>query len=384
MNLKRRIKIALVAGEFSGDLLGAELINALKERYDCLDFVGIGGPKMQEAGLHSLVDMERLAVMGFADVLWRYRELYAIRKKLYQQWTSSPPDVFIGIDYPNFNLSLAARLKRHHIKTVHFISPKVWAWRQNRVFYIKKAIDLMLTLFPFEAAFYQKHQVPVQFVGHPLADTISLKVDSLQAKQQLGYKAEQELITVLPGSRMGEIKYMAPLFLDTMHLIALKRPNVCFIVPMASVKLQRLFEMVQANKGYRLNIRLINGQSHQAMAAANVVLTKSGTATLEALLLKRPMVVAYRCSSITHAIHMALLKVPFISLPNLLANQRIVPEYLQGKAQAQVLAKEMINLLTAANHYQLNKQFTLIHETLRQNASKDSARAIMNFLKIEL
>lgn len=380
MTLQHPLKIAIVAGEMSGDLLGAGLIRELKKQEIPLEFTGIGGSLMLEEGFQSYINMERLSVMGFGDVLLRYPEFLRIRKKLLKEWTQNPPDVFIGIDYSDFNLSLELFLKRHGIKTVHMVSPKIWAWRQKRVFNIKKAVDLMLTLFPFEASFYQKHNVPVQFIGHPLADSIDLHFDTIQKKQHFGFTLQDKVIAVLPGSRMCEMKYMASLFIDVMKEISLHEPQVKFIVPMGNHNLRTYFEKQLRIKAYNLNIQLINGESQEAMAAANVVLVKSGTATLEAMLLKRPMVVAFKCSTLTHAIVAPQIKVPFISLPNLLAHQEIVPEFIQKKAVAKPIAQAILRLLNSPKTQQLMEQFDNIHRTLRQQANQKAALAILNVL----
>ncbi|WP_045097731.1 lipid-A-disaccharide synthase [Legionella fallonii] len=366
----------------SGDLLGGGLIRELKKHLIHVEFVGIGGPHMAQEGFNSLVAIERLSVMGIGDVLKRYPELYKIRQHLYNEWITNPPDVFIGIDYSSFNLSLAARLKKRGIKTVQFVGPKIWAWKQKRVFYIKKAVDLVLTLFPFEEAFYQRHSVPVQFVGHPLADSIALQHDHSQQKKHLGYIPEDKVIAVLPGSRSGELKYMAPLFLEVMQELSKHDPLIHFIVPIANPKLHEIFWRHAQAVPHRLNLEITNGHAQEAMAAADVVLVKSGTATLEAMLLKRPMVVAFKWGILTHAIIAPQVKIPYISLPNLLAQQKLVPEFIQGRAHAQAIACSVLHLLQSPNHDLLIQQFTDIHQTLKKNANQKAALAILNLLDI--
>lgn len=379
MAIHRPIRVAIVAGEMSGDLLGAGLMRELKKGLSHVQFIGIGGSQMLQEGLDSYVEIERMSVMGISDVLKRYLELYRIRQKLFNEWTANPPDVFIGIDYSKFNLSLALRLKKQGIKTVQFVSPKIWAWRQKRVFYIKKAIDLILTLFPFEEAFYQKYDVPVQFVGHPLADLIDLNIDVHEMKKKSGYSAEDKVIAVLPGSRDGEMKHMGPLFLDVMYEISLSEPLVHFIVPIAKPSMRQIFEAQLRTKAYHLKLQITDGRAREAMAGADVVLAKSGTSTLEAMLLKRPMVVAFKWGAITHAIISPQLKIPFISLPNLLANQELVPEFVQSKALPKPIAQAVLEFLHSPNTH-LQPKFLDIHKVLRQNASEKAASAVLKIL----
>jgi lipid-A-disaccharide synthase len=370
----------MIAGEMSGDLLGAELIRELKKHQPHIEFEGIGGAQMLEEGFSSIVDMERMSVMGIVDVLKRYIELYKIRQRLVERWVMNPPDVFIGIDYADFNLGLACRLKKHGIKTVQYVSPKVWAWRQKRVVYIKKAVDLVLTLFPFEETFYQQYDVPAQFVGHPLADIIDLEIDSKQKKMELGFKTEDRLIAVLPGSRTGEIKYLGPLFLDVMQEISIHQPEIQFIVPLANANLRALFQEQVIRKEYTLKLHVTNQNAREVMAAADAVLVKSGTSTLEAMLLKRPMVVVFKWGAITHALIAPRLKIRFISLPNLLANRNLVPEFLQKKAIAKTIAQQVVQLLQSPEHEHLIQQFSDIHKSLRKNANENAALAILKLL----
>lgn len=380
----RPLRIAIVAGEMSGDLLGAGLIRELKKHLNHVEFVGIGGPQMVQEGFKSLIDMERLSVMGIMDVLKRYPELYKIRQRLYHEWTSNPPDVFIGVDYSSFNLSLALRLKKRGIKTVQFVSPKIWAWRQKRVFHIKKAVDLILTLFPFEESFYQQYKVPVQFVGHPLADLIELNHDTAQKKQLFSYNPKDKVVAVLPGSRAGELKYMAPLFLEAMEEISKQEPLINFIVPIANPHLNTIFKQYLKAKSYTFKLQITNGEAREAMAAADIVLVKSGTATLEAMLLKRPMVVAFKWGTLTHAIIAPQLKIPYISLPNLLANQKLVPEFVQENAQAQAIARSVLHFFQLPNHDLLRQKFADIHQTLKKNANQTAALAILDILGVSV
>jgi lipid-A-disaccharide synthase len=377
--INHSVRVAIVAGEMSGDLLGGALMRELKKHLSHVQFIGIGGSQMLHEGLDSCVEIERMSVMGVSDVLKRYPELYRIRQKLFNEWTDNPPDVFIGIDYSKFNLSLALRLKKKGIKTVQFVSPKIWAWRQKRVFYIKKAIDLILTLFPFEEAFYQHYDVPVQFVGHPLADLIDLNVDTHQMKKKSGYKADDKVVAVLPGSRISEMKYMGPLFLDVMYEISLSEPQVHFIVPIAKPSMRQIFETQLQTKAYNLNLQITDGRAREAMGGADVVLAKSGTSTLEAMLLKRPMVVAFKWGALTHAIIAPQVKVPFISLPNLLASQELVPEFVQSKALPKPIAQAVLEFLHSPNVH-LKPKFLDIHQRLKQDASAKAAAAILKIL----
>ncbi|HAT1793796.1 TPA: lipid-A-disaccharide synthase [Legionella pneumophila] len=378
---KRQTRIAMIAGEMSGDLLGAGVIRELKKHLKNVEFIGVGGPQMLEEGFQSLANMSELSVMGISDVLRRYPQLYFIRERLLKEWTINPPDVFIGIDYPDFNLSVETRLKRQNVKTVHLVSPKVWAWRQKRVYLIKKAVDLVLTLFPFEESFYQQYDVPAQFVGHPLADLIEINPNNASLRKKYNYKPDDSILAVLPGSRIGEIKYMGPLFLEVMQRIAVEMPHVHFIVPIACQELYPVFfKQFQARYNH-LKIQIIQGNAREAMAISDVVLTKSGTATLEAMLLKRPMVVAFKWSKFTHAIIAPQVKIPYVALPNLLANKKLVPEFVQEKATANSITESVLNLLACPSQSNLNKQFTAIHHTLRQNANEKAALSILKILE---
>ena len=359
--------------------MGAGLITALKKQHPSIEFVGIGGPQMLKAGFNSLIPLEKLSVMGISGVIFRYFELRGILKNLLKEFTNRPPDLFIGIDYSYFNLLLAAPLKQQGIKTIQYVSPKIWAWRPKRVFKIKKAIDLVLTLFPFEKAFYDKYHVPATFVGHPLADYIDLSIDSASIKASLHYAPSDKIIAVLPGSRMGELKYMGPLFLEVMQTLQLTDPRLQFIVPMANPRLRETFETQLKTTGYRLNLQILNGQARQAMTAANLVIVKAGTATLEAMLLKRPMVVAYKCSALTYAIVAPQVRVAYSALPNLLANRAIVPEFIQHTAKAKCIAAKALTLLNE-NEGDIRETFNTIHHQLRQNANERAADAVLNLI----
>jgi lipid-A-disaccharide synthase len=371
--MARPLRIALVAGEASGDILGAGLMQALKRSHGAVEFIGIGGPRMQAEGLASYFPMERLAVMGLVEVLGRLPELLARRKRLIHTLIEARPDVFIGIDAPDFNLTLELRLRQAGIKTVHYVSPSVWAWRQKRVLKIREACDLMLTLFPFEAKFYLDHQVPVRFVGHPLANTIPLQADRQAARAALGVPAEVPLVALLPGSRGGEVARLGELFLDTAQRLRALRPGVQFVLPCASAERRAQLEALLASRD--LPLLLLDGQSHEALAACDTVLIASGTATLEALLYKRPMVVAYRVAPLTYRILRRLVKSPYISLPNLLAERMLVPELIQDAATPDALAQALVPLLD--NGVEQTQGFDVIHRALRQDASQQAADAVL-------
>ncbi|WP_166360176.1 lipid-A-disaccharide synthase [Pseudomonas akapageensis] len=367
--------VALVAGEASGDILGAGLMRALKERHPDIEFIGVGGPLMQAQGLTSYFPMERLAVMGLVEVLGRLRELLKRRKLLVQTLIERKPDVFIGIDAPDFTLNIELQLRRAGIKTVHYVSPSVWAWRQKRVLKIREGCDLMLTLFPFEARFYEEKGVPVRFVGHPLADTIPLDADRSAARAELNLP-EGPLVALMPGSRGGEVGRLGALFLDTAERLRAMVPGVRFVVPCANT--ERRAQLEQMLAGRDLPLTLLDGRSHQALAACDAVLIASGTATLEALLYKRPMVVAYRLAPLTYWILKRLVKSPYVSLPNLLAQRLLVPELLQEAATPDALARTLAPLIRAG--VEQTEGFDQIHRTLRRDASNQAAEAVLALL----
>ena len=369
------LRIALVAGEASGDILGAGLMRALKVQHPAVEFIGVGGPLMEAEGLVSYFPMERLSVMGLVEVLGRLRELLARRKKLVGDLIAEKPDVFIGIDAPDFNLNIELKLRQAGIKTVHYVSPSVWAWRQKRVLKIREGCDLMLTLFPFEARFYEEKGVPVRFVGHSLADAIPLEADRIAAREELGLP-DGPLVALMPGSRGSEVGRLGALFLDAAQRLRALRPGVRFVMPCASPERRAQLEELLA--GRDLPLTLLNGRSHQALAACDAVLIASGTATLEALLYKRPMVVAYRLAPLTFWILKRMVKSPYISLPNLLAQRLLVPELLQDEATADALALTLAPLIDGGEEQ--TRGFDEIHRTLRRDASNQAADAVLNLI----
>lgn len=367
--------VALVAGEASGDILGSGLMRALKACHPDVRFIGVGGPLMEAEGLVSYFPMERLAVMGLVEVLGRLRELLKRRKELIQTLIAEKPDVFIGIDAPDFNLTIELKLRQAGIKTVHYVSPSVWAWRQKRVLKIREGCDLMLTLLPFEAKFYEEKGVPVRFVGHPLADTIPLEADRQAARTALGL-GEGPLVALMPGSRGGEVERLGALFLDAAERLRERVPGVRFVSPCANPS--RRAQLEQMLQGRDLPLTLLDGRSHEALAACDAVLIASGTATLEALLYKRPMVVAYRLAPLTYWILKRMVKSPYVSLPNLLAQRLLVPELLQDAATSDALAQTLAPLVTDGT--QQTDSFDQIHRTLRRDASNQAADAVLALL----
>lgn len=359
------MKIGIVAGEASGDLLGAKLIQALREKNPAISFEGVAGPAMQAAGCHNLFDIERLSVMGLIEPLKRLPDLIKLRRDLYQHFTTHRPDLFIGIDAPDFNLGLELKLRQTGIPVVHYVSPSVWAWRQGRIHKIKKAVNLMLTLFPFEAAFYEKHHVPVHYVGHPLAEQIPLVPDTKSARHALGLELESPYVALLPGSRKQEIRYLAETMLLAAKRIAKERPNTKFITSHINEDRAKAFADYMKQHAPDLPLRFFIQRTHEVMAAADVVIVTSGTATLETMLYKKPMVIVYKMSGITYQLAKWLVKLPHIGLPNLLANERLVPELIQHQASPEAISHHVLDYL--ANPHKISKlceRFTELHKKL--------------------
>jgi lipid-A-disaccharide synthase len=374
------IHIGIVVGEASGDILGAALMHELRKHFPNANFSGIGGPRMLAEGFHSYFPQDRLAVMGLIEPLKRLPELLRIRKFLREHFIANPPAVFIGIDSPDFTIPLEASLKENGIKTVHYVSPSVWAWRQKRIFKIARSVDLMLTLLPFEARFYQEHNVPVEFVGHHLADEIPLQLDKLAARKTLGLAEEGRIVALLPGSRSSEVERMGDLFMRTAVFCLEQDPSLRFIIPAANSDRYRQLH-IALNDYVDFPIELIHGHSHEAMAAADVVLLASGTVTLEALLLKKPMVVAYKLAPLSHLILSWLVKTPWISLPNLLAQKMLVPELIQDKATPAALGGAVMNYFDNPDQArQLSETFAAMHIELKRDASARAADAIRKLI----
>ena len=374
-------KIGILAGEPSGDMLGAGLMNALNVQSSHFEFTGIGGPKMIAAGCRSLHEMERLSVMGLVEPLFRLPELFRIRRHLYHYFIQNRPDVFIGIDSPDFNLGLELKLRQKGIPVIHYVSPSVWAWRQKRIIKIAKATDLVLTIFPFEADFYKKHHVPVQFVGHPLADLIPLQNDKSAARKKLNLDQDATYIALLPGSRHNEIKFLAERFLATAAQCLKKRPHIKFITSSINEARHQELQTIYQTKFPDLPLTFFQGCSHEVMEASDLVLVTSGTATLETLLYKRPMVIAYRMANFTFQLARHLVKLKYIGIPNLLADEKLVPEFIQGDATPANMSKALLDYLDHPEKVvALENKFLEMHQQLRCNANQQAANAVLNVM----
>lgn len=383
------MKIGIVAGEASGDILGAGLITELQKRYPQAIFAGIGGPQMLSQGFQSLFPQERLAVMGIVEPLKRLPELLSIRKQLLRYFTEQQFDLIVGIDSPDFNLTLEEKLKRSGMKTVHYVSPSVWAWRQGRIHKIARAVDLMLTLLPFETAIYQQHSIPVRFVGHPLADQFPVAVDNDKNKAVLkkllgtNYDPSKPLLACLPGSRGGEVKLIGPILLAAIARCREAIPDLQVVIPAANAQRRQQVE-TQLEAYSDLPITLIDGHSHEVMAAAELVLLASGTTALEAMLLKKPMVVVYKLAPLSYWIISRLLKTPYVALPNLLADELLVPELIQDQAEPELIANTVIELMQSPEKQsELTDRFTALHQQLNTDASYNAAEAIAQLLEAQ-
>ena len=371
---------AMVAGEASGDILGADLIRALKTQFPNARFEGVGGPKMQAEGFHSLHQMDRLSVMGLVEPLKRLPELLRIRRAIVKRYSSHKPAAFIGIDSPDFNTNIEYKLRSAGVKTVHYVSPSVWAWRQSRIKKIKKSVDLMLTLLPFEADFYRQYQVPVQFVGHPLASELPEQPDRVAACRDLQIDPQATVLCIMPGSRASEVELLTALFLDTAQQVKDDAyADLQLVIPAANeARYQQIQSVLAAKPG--LNARLIMGQSHRAMEAADAVLLASGTTALEAMLLKKPMVVSYRFGALTYAVLSLLVKTPYASIPNLLANKMLVPELIQNQASIENLSAAVIDALDPVDRERLHNEFTHLQKQLAVDSGTTAANAIKALL----
>ncbi|EEB80318.1 lipid-A-disaccharide synthase [marine gamma proteobacterium HTCC2148] len=370
------MRIGVLAGEASGDILGSRVLKELRAQCDELIVEGIGGPLMEAQGLTSMFPMDRLSVMGFVEPLKRLPELLHIRRAVFEHFRDNPPDIFLGIDSPDFNLRLERKLREQGIKTAHLVSPSVWAWRQGRVKKIKQSVDLMLCLFPFETQVYQDHQVPVRFVGHPLADELPNRVDALAARQALGLATDNKLLAMLPGSRSGEVSRLAPAFLAAARLLWQQNPQLRFVMPAANTAREVELKALLAQQP-DLPVTLVCGHSRETMAAADAVLLASGTATLEAALIKRPMVVTYRMAAFSWWLVTRLVKISFAALPNVLAGRSVVPELLQDAAVPEAMAAAIEPLLADEAIANQLQAFDRIHVQLKQGYAAKSANALL-------
>ncbi len=382
--MNQKVKtIAIVAGEASGDLLGSHLMQAIKQAMPNVRFIGIGGPKMQFIGMEVLFPLEKLAVNGYVEVLLHLRELLGIRRSLRERFLAEPPDLFIGVDAPDFNFSLELALKQRGIPTVHYVSPSIWAWRGERIHKIKQAVSHILALFPFEAPLYQQAGVPVTYVGHPLADMLPLQPKREEMREQMRILPRSaKVFAFLPGSRQSEVRRQAKTFVETAKLILQKVPEAQFLVPLASRETRTIFENeVWRQEAQQLPITLLFGHAHDAMIAADGVLVASGTATLEAALLKRPMVITYKMSPLSYWIAKRKQYLPYVGLPNILAGKFVVPEILQDDATPENLAQALLNLVSNKQTVAaLEQTFTEMHVALRQDAASKAAQAVLQYL----
>lgn len=374
------LKVAIIAGEHSGDILGADLITALKQVHPDAIFYGIGGPRMQALGFNALFDMEELAVMGIVEVLGRLPRLLKVKRDILAALMTDRPDVFVGIDAPDFNLPVELQLKNAGIKTVHYVSPSVWAWRHKRIFKIAAATDMVLSLLPFEKAFYDKYQVPCTFVGHTMADTMPLDVDKVAAKAELGIESDRTVLALMPGSRTNEIKLLAGDFLQAAILLQQQFPDLEFVCNMVTEAKAAQFNAIKAQIAPTLNIKLFIGQARQVLLASDATFITSGTATLEAMLAKCLMVVSYRANWLTYQIGRRLVKLAHFSLPNLLAGRGMVSELLQHQVTPQALCQAMVPLLTTERSALLS-EYRQIHQSIKCDASVKAAAAILKVIE---
>ena len=379
--MMRPLRIAIVAGEVSGDILAAGLMRELRVRHPDAQFIGIAGPRMQEIGVETLFEMEELSVMGLVEVLGRLPRLLQVRRELIRALTLNPPDLFIGVDAPDFNIGVELKLKRQGIKTVHYVSPSVWAWRHSRIHKIKAATDLVLAFLPFEKAFYDAHQAPCRFVGHTLADAVPLVNDKAEACLRLGLDPLKPYLALLPGSRQAEVAMLAPLFLQACQLLRREYPELEFVVPLVNARRRAQFVTILQAVAPELPIHLFDGQARDVMAAGDAILLASGTATLEAMLVKRPMVVGYKVNALTYWLAERLVKIRTFALPNLLAAKMLVPELIQEECTPVAICREVSRLLGQDNQ-PLLAEFTRLHQLIRCDADKQAASAVLQLLDL--
>ena len=386
LSIKDSPTIAIIAGEVSGDILGAGLIHALKARYPHAKFIGIGGERMIAEGFETLFDMDELSVMGLVEVLKHLPRLLKIRRSIIEQLSALKPDVFIGIDAPDFNLDVELKLKQRGIKTIHYVSPSVWAWRQKRVYKIAAATNLVLAFLPFEKAFYDRFNVPCRFIGHTMADAIPLKPNREEACQLLNLDSTQRYVAMLVGSRGSEVEFLSEPFLQTAQLLHQRYPDVKFLVPLINQKRRQQFEQIKQRVAPELDMILLDGNARAAMITAEATLLASGTAALEAMLCKSPMVVGYRMKPFTYFLAKRLVKTKYVSLPNLLADEMLVPELIQEDCNPTNLAEKLSQYLSedksaVQNRYVLLQRFAELHQMIQCNADQQAAQAVIDLLE---
>ena len=386
ISLNHSPTIAIIAGEVSGDILGAGLIHAMKARYPNAKFIGIGGERMIAEGFETLFDMEELSVMGLVEVLKHLPRLLNIRRSIIEQLSALKPDVFIGIDAPDFNLDVELKLKQQGIKTIHYVSPSVWAWRQKRVYKIAAATNLVLAFLPFEKAFYDRFNVPCRFIGHTMADAIPLKPNRDEACQLLNLDPAQRYVAMLVGSRGSEVEFLSEPFLQTAQLLHQRYPDVKFLVPLINQKRRQQFEQIKQRVAPELDMILLDGNARAAMIAAEATLLASGTASLEAMLCKSPMVVGYRMKPFTYFLAKRLVKTKYVSLPNLLADEMLVPELIQEDCNPTNLAEKLSQYLSedksaVQNRHVLLQRFAELHQMIQCNADQQAAQAVIDLLE---
>ncbi|MFI3256169.1 MAG: lipid-A-disaccharide synthase [Psittacicella sp.] len=374
---KKQINIAIVAGEASGDLLGASLIIELKKIYPNASFMGVGGFKMQKEGLLSLFDLKELSVMGITEVILNLRKLIKLNHKVSNFFILNPPDIYIGIDAPDFNLPIEKKLKKNGVKTVHYISPSIWAWREKRIFKIKEATDLVLGILPFEEKIYLKYKTPYKFIGHFLADKLPLN----PCKEIKDIRSSDvKIISILPGSRSSEIKNLFMLFIQAIDLVKKTFSNIKVLIPYNSKEsLVQIQDICNSNNISTDEIEFIHDGTHEALRRSDAALITSGTAVLESMLLKTPTVVGYKMSKLTYQIAKKMVKTKYVTLPNLIADEEIFKEFIQDECTSENLAKELVNLLSIDNSYIINKCYE-IHKVLQKDSSKQAAIFIKNIL----
>ena len=386
ISLNHSPTIAIIAGEVSGDILGAGLIHALKAHYPNAKFIGIGGERMIAEGFETLFDMEELSVMGLVEVLKHLPRLLKIRRSIIEQLSALKPDVFIGIDAPDFNLDVELKLKQQGIKTIHYVSPSVWAWRQKRVYKIAAATNLVLAFLPFEKTFYDRFNVPCRFIGHTMADAIPLKPNREEACQLLNLDSTQRYVAMLVGSRGSEVEFLSEPFLQTAQLLHQRYPDVKFLVPLINQKRRQQFEQIKQRVAPELEMILLDGNARAAMIAAEATLLASGTASLEAMLCKSPMVVGYRMKPFTYFLAKRLVKTKYVSLPNLLADEMLVPELIQEDCNPTKLAEKLSLYLSedksaVQNRHVLLQRFAELHQMIQCNADQQAAQAVIDLLE---